>query len=267
MTSPGANAVPSRGLARRARSAPVRDAAVFAALSVALAGSAAAAAPILGPGLQFVVALGPAVIALVMASRARSARALLASLVRRPADPRWFLALLMPIGLSLAVVPIAAILGHPTAGLFGKLTPVAAILPLVVVLPAAAEELAWRGFALPRLLSRTSPLMAALLIAVPWAAMHLPLYLSGQPYAGTSVWPSLLSVLALSILLTWLYVRSGGSVLLTTLFHTAFNAATPLTWAIDSDVAWAIRPVLLAIVAVAVVALGGLRRADPGQAR
>ena len=37
---------------------------------------------------------------------------------------------------------------------------------------ATGEEVGWRGFALPRLQARTSPLIAALIIALFWAPWH-----------------------------------------------------------------------------------------------
>jgi hypothetical protein len=96
-------------------------------------------------------------------------------------------------------------------------------------------------------------------LAVPWAAMHLALFLPDQMYAGQLLWPSIVTVVALSVLGTWVYVGTGGSVLMTTLFHASFNASTALTWAVGGEAAWAIRPVIFAVIAVAVVLLGGLR--------
>jgi membrane protease YdiL (CAAX protease family) len=186
-------------------------------------------------------------------------RRLLGSVVKRPADARWYLVLLLPVIGSLAVVPVAAFLGLPTAGLFGNLTATALIIPFVVLLPAVAEEIGWRGFILSRVLPRFSPLAVGLLIAVPWSLMHLGLYLPGQPYDGSAVWPSIVTVIALSVIGTWIFVRTDGSVLMTSLFHAGFNAATPFTWSVDPDAAWAIRPVIFALIAFAVVLFGGLR--------
>ena len=105
------------------------------------------------------LALGPAVVALAIAWRERgdALRRLARGLVRLPDDPRWWLVLLIPLAWALAVIGVAVLLGEPTAGLFDGLFPGIVIVPLVVLLPALAEELAWRGFAIPRLLSAMGP--------------------------------------------------------------------------------------------------------------
>jgi len=225
----------------------------------ALAAGIAIAAPGAGGIVPFLLALGPAVVAIGLAWREGSIGQLRAAMTRRPTDRRWYAALALPIVVSLAVVPVAAALGTPTTGILGSLTPVALIIPLVVLVPAFAEELAWRGFALAGLLRTMSPLAAALTIAVPWTAMHLVLYLPGQQYAGSALWPSIVSVASLAVLTAWIYVGSGGSVLMAGLFHWLSNASTPLTWSVEPDVAWAVRAVIVAVLAIGVVALGGLR--------
>ena len=75
---------------------------------------------------------------------------------------------MIPVAWSLGTVVVAVALGEPTAGLFDAVFPAVLIIPLVVLLPAVTEELAWRGFALPRLLTAMSPLAAALVLAIPW---------------------------------------------------------------------------------------------------
>lgn len=243
------------------------SAAWFIGLSLALAvlavvvGAPAALVP-------FVLALGPAVIAVALAWREGDGalRRLGHSLTIRPAQARWYLVLLIPVAWALGTVAIAVALGEPTADLFGTLFPAMLIIPLVVLLPAVAEELAWRGFALPRLLTAMSPLQAALVIAVPWTLLHVVLFLPGQWYEDLALWPLVVSIVSYSILLTWVYVRTGGSVLMTALFHAGLNAMAPLMAGLDPDTSWVIRNLLAGAIALAVVALGGLR-VDYGNGR
>lgn len=78
------------------------------------------------------------------------------------------------------------------------------------------EELGWRGYALPRLLERTGALNAALVIGAVWSVWHLPAFLipgaMGASLDGFGWWA--LDTFALSLLMTWLFVRAGGNVLI-----------------------------------------------------
>lgn len=87
------------------------------------------------------------------------------------------------------------------------------------------EEPGWRGFLLPTLQERYSPLIASLVVWFFWALWHLPLDING--YVGTTFAAyldnRLLRLLPITIIMTWLYNRSGGSVLTTAVFHTSMN--------------------------------------------
>lgn len=85
---------------------------------------------------------------------------------------------------------------------------------------AMGEELGLRGFALPRLQERFSPLRASLIIGVLWGAWHLPV-LIGRDLLSVAAF-GLLS-LGLSCLFTWLFNGSGGSLIPVLLFHAAQN--------------------------------------------
>jgi membrane protease YdiL (CAAX protease family) len=217
------------------------------------------AAPAMAAVVPFLLALGPAVIAFGLAAREGSARALARTIWRRPDRHAWYLVLALPVVWALATVAIGAGLGQTRGDLFPELLPAAVIVPLVVLIPAFAEEVAWRGFAVPRLAVSVSPLATALLLAIPWVVMHLPLHLPGGMNAGAELWPSIVSLVGYSVVLTWIVLRSGGSVLLAGLVHAGFNGVVPLMRGVDADVAWAIRALLIAVVAIVVVALGGLR--------
>ena len=88
------------------------------------------------------------------------------------------------------------------------------------------EELAWRGYVLPRLQRDRSPLMATFFIAILWTVFHLPLFLmkGGHP-AGYPFWLFTLMIFGISLPFTFLYNSTGGSILLPHLLHQSFNAA------------------------------------------
>ncbi|WP_226013380.1 CPBP family intramembrane glutamic endopeptidase [Halomicrobium salinisoli] len=90
------------------------------------------------------------------------------------------------------------------------------------------EELGWRGFMLPLLQERYSALVASLLIGVAWAAWHLPLFLNANTTHGAwsitqqGIW--MVTILTGSVLWTWMYNVTGGSVLAVAVFHAGINA-------------------------------------------
>jgi uncharacterized protein len=85
------------------------------------------------------------------------------------------------------------------------------------------EELGWRGFLLPFLLKKYSPLTASLILGVVWASWHLPSGLLPRgPYYFHTILGTLFfaaSAVALSILITVLFLRTHGSVLLAIAMH------------------------------------------------
>ena len=134
-----------------------------------------------------------------------------------------FALLLMPIT-KLAV----AVLHHLLTGSwprFGETRP--AVLLIVTALSTigqAGEEVGWRGYLLPRLAERTGLGAASLIVGAIWAAWHLPLFFApGADTYGQSFPLYAAQVMAYSVLLAWLYWRTGGSLLLTMIMHAAFN--------------------------------------------
>ncbi|RPI87704.1 MAG: CPBP family intramembrane metalloprotease [Chloroflexi bacterium] len=100
---------------------------------------------------------------------------------------------------------------------------------------AAGEEIGWRGYALPRAMNRFSPLAASLLLGIPWALLHLPLTLPGKMLAGAPPAATLLVMMGLSILVTWVYLGAGSSVLAATLLHGGQNALVILNNGIPTE--------------------------------
>jgi len=88
------------------------------------------------------------------------------------------------------------------------------------------EEIAWRGFALPRLQSRYNMLVAFLLLAIPEVALHIPLfYVKENPFYQTvgMVAFSAFSV-AMVIIYAFVFNKTRGSLLIMTALHASQNA-------------------------------------------
>lgn len=138
----------------------------------------------------------------------------------------WYVvAILLPFALRAVVV--AAVVDEPLR--FRPLETIARLVALMIVL-VPFEEIGWRGYALPVLQQRWSPLASSVIVGVIWALWHLPLawacvgyQQSGEPWSYMARF--LVTILPLSCLMTWLFNRSGESVLIASLFHIAVNTA------------------------------------------
>jgi membrane protease YdiL (CAAX protease family) len=186
--------------------------------------------PVLQPLLFYLGVFMPAIVALAMTYRARGAagvQQLLKKLVKIDVGARWFLfALLFMASVKL----FAAIIIRLTTGNW----PVFGAEPVPLMFGAAilstllggqvGEELGWRGFALPHL-SRSMGLgPASIMLGTIWAAWHLPLFfIFGGDTVGQSFPFYLLQVIAISVAIAWVYMKSNGSLLITMLLHAAVN--------------------------------------------
>lgn len=94
------------------------------------------------------------------------------------------------------------------------------------------EEVGWRGFALPQMQLRYGPLWGTLFLGVLWTLWHLPDFLTASKGGGqgtgfttflTNFPVFMLGVLALAIILTWIFNHTGGSIFIAVLAHTSVN--------------------------------------------
>jgi membrane protease YdiL (CAAX protease family) len=214
------------------------------------------------PGLVLVL-LGsavPSLLAIVLTAIVfgrGSLRELLGGLLIWRVDLRWYLvAVLGPVALAGGIVAFNVLLGGPAISINVPLLAVVITLAFHIF-PGSAlgEEIGWRGYALPRLQARRSALSASLILGVIWAFYHLPLFFTGQAFRSPSILvPFAISGIALSIILTWVYNTSGGSLLLIVLLYATANL--PLTLLLEPLGSRAMVPFLLYVglmVAAAVV--------------
>lgn len=105
------------------------------------------------------------------------------------------------------------------------------------------EESGWRGFALPRLQRRYPVIMAIGFVWFFWALWHIPLYVGLKMPIYSIIQLCTLYFFIDSVLLTWVYNRTKGSILAPSLLHPAINTfeslfpVVPITTALMVGVA------------------------------
>ncbi len=175
--------------------------------------------------------------------------------------------------LSTAVGVLAAIGLHVwrggTAPTFNDPAQLYLVIPAffyVLFTSVVGEELGWRGYALPRLQERHSALMASLMLGLVWGAWHLPLFwIAGNFHQQIPISLFLLQTTGFSILYTWMYNHTRGSLLLMHVFHAASNTTIGVLPVLPMDTGGSLRPLWLVVgllwaVAFAVVARCGPKR-------
>ena len=86
------------------------------------------------------------------------------------------------------------------------------------------EEFGWRGVMLPLLQRRLAPIWASLALGLVWGLWHMPAFLmSGTPQSAWDFSPFVIGAISISVILTPLFNKSGGSILLAMLFHFQLN--------------------------------------------
>lgn len=186
------------------------------------------------PGL-----LGPMIAAIVVTSLVKGSaglRDLGQRMLRWRVHPRWFLWILAPVGVAIGVAGVLSLAGGRFAafGEWSHMKGFASIggwvaLLVILVVNGYGEETGWRGFALPAFRRRHNEITASLLVAIPWALWHAPLFLIDSAYRDFPLaflpgW--LLGFFALSIVMTWIYEGARASILLAALMHLSLNVAT-----------------------------------------
>ena len=176
---------------------------------------------------------------------------------------RWYL---VPI-LGSAALWLAALALDPLIGGTGIMFPtlstdllIGIAVSLVLIFLINSEEIAWRGFAIPRLQARHRALTASVFLGVFEGLFHLPYFFrasSDQAAAGLPVF--MIGSIAGAVIFTWLFNNTRGSLLAVMLFHTFQNMWIAVFPAPEADQAlaqWAFNALLVVaeVILVAVFA-------------
>ncbi|WP_188190029.1 CPBP family intramembrane glutamic endopeptidase [Nonomuraea sp. SYSU D8015] len=191
--------------------------------------------PMMGFAGTMATFVGPTLSALVMTAVTEGragVRALLQRLVLWRVAPVWYAVVLLgwPALLVLAALtrPEALVtLSVPTAAL------AATYLFILVCGGPLGEEPGWRGYALPRLQERLTPLGGSLVLGALHGLWHLPIYLlvpgyngapADVPGRGLAFATFVGGVTAGAVVFTWIYNNTHGSILLAVLYRATGNS-------------------------------------------
>jgi membrane protease YdiL (CAAX protease family) len=146
----------------------------------------------------------------------------------RNASLKWLLAaLLFYDAIRLFSILIARALDHQAYQIIHLPDPLWSYIPALItpfIMNGMAEEFGWRGYVLPRFQSRWNALKSSLMLGVIWACWHISFFfvpgagLYGRNFFEWAPW-----VVLSSVIYTWLFNNTNGSILIAALFHATAN--------------------------------------------
>jgi uncharacterized protein len=196
---------------------------------------------------------GPALAAFVMTgvTEGRAGiRRLLQKIVLWRVGLRWYLFALLGLPVILA---LGAIVVPGNLASFQPMDPLSLLLaylpffvyPALLIGGPLGEEPGWRGFALPRLQQLHGPLVGSLILGVVWTFWHVaPVWLASWYGAGIlNIYNFVLYLLFITswtIVMTWVYNNTKGSVFMAILAHASVDA-------FPNAILWPLLPASLAV--------------------
>jgi len=224
--------------------------------------------PVKLPGfIALIAASGPTISAIIityLSDGRKGLATLLKGLKQWRIRLKWYLfALLLYPAIMLVSAVIIVLFGGKFPPIFEKMPSLIPIFLILTVQAGIGEEIGWRGYATPHLQKRFSGLTACLIVSVIWTAWHLPLFwmpggLQADMWKEVGFIASVvfygIHLTASSIIFTWSYNSTGGSLLMPIFLHGSANTAAWLFSANDIP-QFGIMPLALLTVMGVVIAI------------
>ena len=160
---------------------------------------------------------------------------------------KWFLPML---GVFIVIGLTGNFIGSAATGIefdpkFWGWAWVAQVMVMQLLIAGMGEEFGWRAFALQRLQHLMTPFKATLVIAFFHLLWHAPTYWLGQGMHNVpAIWATFF-LLPWTILFTWAYNKSKGSILVSIFFHATIGASLSYTAFLPSERVVPLSPDLL----------------------
>ena len=182
-------------------------------------------------GLQTICTLSPGIVAIILTGiyfGKNSLKSLFKAIVKWRVKFKWYIIIII-LGIALCGLSLL-IFNWITGQSIKPDQPYNFGFYFILILPLSAfwEEIGWRGFLLPVLQEKYTSIKSSIIIGFVWGLWHLPIYLAINPYGDKTIIFFLMMFIgcfALSIIATYLYNSTKGSLLTCILFHNAINTS------------------------------------------
>jgi uncharacterized protein len=171
---------------------------------------------------------------------------------------RWY-------AVALVILPLVHLAGVVLTSHWGGQFPLHlerfALLPLFLI-TNLGEEIGWRGYALPHLQQRFHSLTASLILGVMWAAFHWVAFLQNPTLSWGYLMVGSLMLIAMSVLMTWVFNHSRQSVIVATAAHAMYDVVSigvvPLGETTTPLLVFALSAGLMCVIALLLVVVQGM---------
>lgn len=194
---------------------------------------AAGLSPTVAWAIYYAGVIGPAAAAFVCAALGSPVTpvALFLRLTRWKVSFAWYAAaVLLPFAIRGVAIATVALLTDASWRVAVRPAEAIGRIVVLMILLVPFEEIGWRGYVLPLLQRQHTPLASSIILGGIWALWHLPLawasvgyQRSHEPWRYMAYFAA--TIIPISCLITWLFNRTGESVLLVSLLHAAINVA------------------------------------------
>ena len=179
-------------------------------------------------------AWGPIIAAFVITALTEGkpgVRALWRRFWNRNMSLKWLLVTLLILpAMQLVTNLVIRLLDGQAYPVFFSYNPPWSVIPMFIIafiFNGMFEEFGWRGYVLPRFQARWNALPSSLILGLIWAAWHFgQWFVPGSHLYQRDFWLWSLGTILLSIMMTWIFNNTQGSVLAASLFHGMVNTGT-----------------------------------------
>jgi uncharacterized protein len=117
------------------------------------------------------------------------------------------------------------------------------------------EEFGWRGYVLPRFQAKWNALTSSIILGLIWASWHIPFFfITSAGLYQKNFWEWVPQMLLGSVIYTWIFNNTKGSVLAAALFHASFNTTVVVLPTSASQ--WYYYEIMLLVVILIVIIFG-----------